>query len=70
MALCDVYKPRVEEGLALHGESQRKGYSDFRKMYEDKDIEAVIVATPDHWHALHDHHGLRGGQGRLRREAA
>jgi hypothetical protein len=29
-----------------------KGYSDFRKMYENKDIDGVLVATPDHWHAL------------------
>ena len=29
-----------------------KGYSDFRKMYENKDIQGVVVATPDHWHAL------------------
>ena len=29
-----------------------KGYSDFRKMYEDKNIDGVVVATPDHWHAL------------------
>ena len=32
-------------------------------------IDAIAVATPDHWHALIDRHGLPGGQGRLRREA-
>jgi len=30
-----------------------KAYADFRKMYENKDIQGVVVATPDHWHALH-----------------
>ena len=29
-----------------------KGYGDFRKMYENKDIDGVVVATPDHWHAM------------------
>ncbi len=34
------------------GNPDAKGYSDFRKMYENKDIDGVVVATPDHWHAL------------------
>jgi predicted dehydrogenase len=50
--LCDVYKPRLEEGLQYMGNPRAKGYSDFRRMYDDKDIQAVVVATPDHWHAL------------------
>ena len=52
VGLCDVYKPRVEEGLRYIDHPQTKGYSDFRRMYENKDIQGVIVATPDHWHAL------------------
>jgi predicted dehydrogenase len=52
VALCDVYKPRLEEGLAYLENPNAKGYSDFRKMYENKDIDGVLVATPDHWHAL------------------
>jgi predicted dehydrogenase len=52
VALCDVYKPRVEEGLAYMESPNAKGYGDFRKMYENKDIDGVVVATPDHWHAM------------------
>ncbi len=52
VALCDVYKPRVDEGLAYMESPNAKGYSDFRKMYEDKNVDGVVVATPDHWHAL------------------
>jgi predicted dehydrogenase len=52
VALCDVYKPRLEEGLAYLESPNAKGYSDFRKMYDDKDIDGVLIATPDHWHAL------------------
>src|ERR1019366_7624533 len=52
VALCDAYAPRVEQGLQYIGNGTAKGYSDFRKMYENKDIQGVVVATPDHWHAL------------------
>ena len=52
VGICDCYKPRVEEALAFIGNPNTKGYSDFRKMYENKDIQGVVVATPDHWHAL------------------
>ena len=52
LGLCDVYKPRVTEGLAYIGNPNCKGYSDFRKMYEDKNIHGIVVSTPDHWHAL------------------
>jgi len=50
-AICEVYQPRLEAGLAACGPGA-KGYADFRKMYENKDIQAVVVGTPDHWHAL------------------
>jgi predicted dehydrogenase len=52
VGLCDVYKPRLDEGLQYIGNARTQGYSDFRKMYENKDINGVVVATPDHWHAL------------------
>jgi predicted dehydrogenase len=51
IALCDVYQPRLEQGVAACGGSTRS-YSDFRKLLDDKDIQAVVVSTPDHWHAL------------------
>jgi len=52
VALCETYAPRLDEGLKYIGNGTAKGYSDFRKMYENKDIDGVVVATPDHWHAL------------------
>jgi predicted dehydrogenase len=52
LGLCDVYKPRVQEGLDYIGNPNAKGYADFRRMFESKDIQGVVVATPDHWHAL------------------
>jgi len=50
-ALAEVYKPRLAAGLAAMGGSP-KPYSDFRKMLDNKDLQAIVVCTPDHWHAL------------------
>jgi len=50
-AVCDVYRPRVEFAQAQCG-SNPKGYSDFRRLLEDPNVQAVVVSTPDHWHAL------------------
>jgi len=50
-AVCDVYEPNLEKALSM-AEGQARGFRDFRKLIELKDIDAVIVATPDHWHAI------------------
>jgi predicted dehydrogenase len=39
-----------------------KVYNDFRKLLEDKYIDAVCIATPDHWHALITIHAIRAGK--------
>jgi len=52
VGMCEVYRPRLQEGLEFMGNPHAKGYSDFRKMLENKDIQGIVVATPDHWHAL------------------
>lgn len=49
VALCDVYEPRLEEGLAVCGPRAR-GYRDFRRLLDDRDVQAVVISTPDHWH--------------------
>jgi predicted dehydrogenase len=50
-AMCDVYQPRLEQGVAATGQVA-KPYTDFRKMLDNKDLQAVVISTPDHWHAL------------------
>jgi predicted dehydrogenase len=50
-AMCDVYQPRLEQGVAASGQRAR-AYSDFRALLDNKDIQAVVISTPDHWHAL------------------
>jgi predicted dehydrogenase len=49
-AVCDVYQPNLESGLKV-ASTGAKAYTDYRKLLEDKSLDAVIVATPDHWHA-------------------
>jgi len=50
-AVCDVYQPNLEKGLKAAG-GKAKTFTDFRRLLEEKDIDVVINATPDHWHAL------------------
>ncbi len=59
-AVCDVYEPNLEQGLKEANGPARK-YGDYRRMLDDKDVKAVVIATPDHWH--HDQllDGLKAG---------
>ena len=49
-AVCDVYAPNLAKGLEVAPGA--KSYGDFRRVLENKDIDAVIIATPDHWHPV------------------
>jgi predicted dehydrogenase len=67
-AFCDVYEPyiqrdpsKVHNRYIASGRTPKMGevfpnkvnlYKDFRKMLEQKDIDALCIATPDHWHAI------------------
>jgi predicted dehydrogenase len=50
-ALCDVYEPYLEAAQKKVDGSATL-HHDYRKLIEQKDLNAVVIATPDHWHAL------------------
>lgn len=50
-ALCDVDAPQLAKAAARVGGSPAT-FGDFRKLLEAPNLDAVVIATPDHWHAL------------------
>ena len=48
-ALCDVYGPHLEKAAGMAPGA--KLYKDFRELIAAKDVDAVCLSTPDHWHA-------------------
>jgi predicted dehydrogenase len=48
LAVCDPYEKRKRKQAELH---KAKGFTDYREVLAMSEIDAVIVATPDHWHA-------------------
>ena len=59
-ALCDIYAARVDEGLSRAPGA--KGVNDHRKLLDMKDVDAVLIATPDHWHAATAIDALNAGK--------
>lgn len=59
------YLKSMEGQIPKMGEkfpNEVKKYNDFRKLLEDRDIDAVCIATPDHWHALITINALKAGK--------
>jgi predicted dehydrogenase len=65
VALCDVddsvLKKRTAD-LEKAGIKKPKLYKDYRRLLEDKDVDVVIIGTPDHWHCLQLSDAVKAGK--------
>jgi predicted dehydrogenase len=57
VSLCDVDSTMLSEAATIVAGRQKSGkqprqFADYRKMLAEKDLDIVLIATPDHWHAL------------------
>ena len=68
IAVCDVFRSRMQQAKKVidqhNGNSDCTLHADFREILERKDIDAVMISTPDHWHALMSAMAMRRGKGR------
>ncbi len=52
-AICDVYEPNLENALSVarQGGSTATAYRNYKALLDDKSVRAVLIASPEHWHA-------------------
>jgi predicted dehydrogenase len=72
MAVCDLDSRRVDEARTLvnkyYGDKAGKKYDgvttygDYRELLANKDIDAVVISTPDHWHEIIAIHAVQAGK--------
>jgi len=65
--ICDVDERAVEKGIEITMKHQNqkkkpKGIKDFRKALDDKDVDAIVIAAPDHWHTPASIMALQAGK--------
>jgi predicted dehydrogenase len=61
VALCDLYRPYLAAAEQKVG-GKADTHDDFRRLLDRKDVGAVVIATPDHWHALQFVAACRAGK--------
>lgn len=59
VAVADPDARHVDRALALS--EKMTGYGDYRRLLDRKDLDAVMVVTPDHWHAICSIHAMEAG---------
>ena len=65
VAVCDVDEKRVQAAKAKIEQANNRpcaAFGDYRKLLEDKSIDAVLITTPDHWHTMTSIHACEAGK--------
>src|SRR5262249_23263856 len=60
-AICDIHQPYLDFAAKKIGRNPQQ-FHDYRKLLEQKTVDAVVIATPDHWHALQTIHACQSGK--------
>jgi predicted dehydrogenase len=60
-AICDLHEPYLAFAAKKVGGNPRR-FTDYRRLLELKDLNAVVISTPDHWHALQTIHACQAGK--------
>jgi len=60
VAAADAARPKLDRAKAAA--PHLRTYSDYRLLLESKDVDAVVVSSPDHWHAIHTIHACQAGK--------
>jgi predicted dehydrogenase len=61
VAVCDLYQPYLDFA-AQKIDAKPKQFKDYRRLLELKEVDAVVICTPDHWHALQTIHACQAGK--------
>jgi predicted dehydrogenase len=61
VAICDIYQPYMDFAAKKIGANPQQ-FKDYRKLIELKDLDAVVINTPDHWHALQTIQACQAGK--------
>ncbi len=62
VAVCDVWEKRKKKAQEDAGLTEAQAFSDYRKVLDNKDIDVVVIATADHWHAQIAMDALQAGK--------
>ncbi|MBT3201388.1 MAG: Gfo/Idh/MocA family oxidoreductase [Phycisphaerales bacterium] len=64
VAVCDPYKSRCDKAVARVSQKHKgcKGYQDYRELLARDDVDAVVIASPENWHALQSIHAAQKGK--------
>lgn len=60
--VCDVYRRRLNNAIKVMGGTSGAGTMEYREIIDDKDVNAVLIATPDHWHTKIANEAMQSGK--------